>query len=100
MNSENKEYEDDITVVVLTDDDGNEMELEYLDCISYGGSDYAVMMPAEDEEDSDEAADVVILRIEPNDENSDSYLAVEDEEILEAVFELFKARFKDYFDFE
>lgn len=100
MNAENKEYESEETVVVLTDDDGNDLELEYLDRISYKGSEYAVMIPPETDDDSDEAADVVILRVEPNDDDTESYIAVEDENILKEVFEVFKERFKDYFDFE
>ena len=100
MNAENKEYESEKTVVVLTDDDGNDLELEYLDRISYNGSEYAVMIPPETDDDSDEAADVVILRVEPNDDDTESYIAVEDENILKEVFEVFKERFKDYFDFE
>lgn len=93
--------EGESSFVVLTDDDGNDVELEYLDRITYEGCDYAVMIPPEgDDEDDDEAADVLILKIEAGSDETDSYTVVEDDETLSAVFEIFKDRFKDFFDFE
>ena len=50
----------------------------------------------------DEVSEVVILKVEDNDdEDSDeeSYVSIEDEEILNKVFEIFKEKFKDDFDF-
>ena len=56
------------------------------------------MLPVEE---SDEPGEVVILQIEDSDEESEeeSYVSVEDEEILNKVFEIFKEKFKDDFDF-
>ena len=51
-------------------------------------------MPAE--EDSDE---IVILLIEPVDEENENYLAVDDEATLMAVYEIFKERYKDVLTF-
>ena len=50
----------------------------------------------------EEPGEVVILKIEDNeDENSEeeSYVSVEDEAILNQVFEIFKEKFKNDFDF-
>ena len=51
------------------------------------------------EEDDD--GEVVILRLEDTDEDSEeeSYVSVEDEDILMEVFNIFKDKFKDEFDF-
>ena len=54
------------------------------------------------EEDA-EPDEVVILQIEKNGENANSdeetYISVEDENVLNAVFEIFKDKFKDEFNF-
>jgi hypothetical protein len=70
-------------------------EFEYLDVIEYQGSEYLILMPVEDE-----SGEIVILLIEPVDEETENYLAVEDEATLEAVFQLFKERYKDILTFE
>ena len=81
-------------LITLTDENGVETTFEYLDCIEYQGKEYLVLIPAE--EDADE---IVILEIEPVDEENENYLAVEDEAILEAVFAIFKDRYKDVLNF-
>ena len=88
-------------VVILNDEDGNEVKFEFLDFIELDDEEYVVLLPvAEDGEE--EEGEVVILKVEDNDdENSDeeSYVSIEDEEILNKVFEMFKEKFKDDFDF-
>ena len=88
-------------VVILNDEDGNEVKFEFLDLIELDDEEYVVLLPmAEDGEE--EEGEVVILKVEDNDdENSDeeSYVSIEDEEILNKVFEMFKEKFKDDFDF-
>ena len=81
-------------LITLTDENGVETTFEYLDCIEYQGKEYLVLIPAE--EDADE---IVILEIEPVDEENENYLAVEDEATLEAVFAIFKDRYKDVLNF-
>ncbi len=52
-------------------------------------------MPA----DSDEM-EIVILEVEPVDEENENYLAVEDEATLDAVYGMFKEKYKDTLTFE
>ena len=79
-------------------EDGNEVEFEFLDLIEYDGESYVVLLPNDDEEE--EAGEVLILKLEDNDsEDEESYVSVEDEEILNKVFEIFKDKFKDEFNF-
>lgn len=85
-------------IIVLNDEDGNEVEFEFLDLIEYDGESYVVLLPNDDEEE--EAGEVLILKLEDNDsEDEESYVSVEDEEILNKVFEIFKDKFKDEFNF-
>ena len=92
---ENEELlQEEENLITLTDDSGVETTFEYLDCIEYQGKEYLVLIPAE--EDADE---IVILEIEPVDEENENYLAVEDEATLEAVYGIFKERYKDVLNF-
>ncbi len=81
--------------IVLTDEDGNEVPFEFLDLIEYEGNEYVVLLPTEDEDDDQ----VVILQVEDSGEDTESYFAVEDEEILQAVFDIFRDKFADEFHF-
>ena len=87
--------EEEISILTLTDENGENVDFEYLDCIDYQGKEYLVLIPAE--EDADE---IVILEIEPVDEENENYLAVEDEATLDAVYNIFKDRYKDILTFE
>ena len=82
-------------ILSLTDEEGNETQFEYLDCIEYEGTEYLVLLPA-----GDDSAEIVILEVEPVDEENENYLSVGDQDILDAVFGIFKDRYKDVFTFE
>ena len=90
--SENMELEE---VIVLADEDGNETEFELADKICYKDHEYVVLIPC----DEDDNGIVILEYEESDDEEGDLYMDVEDESILEAVFELFKEKFKDEMDF-
>ena len=87
--------EEEEGVLLLTDENGEETAFEYLDCIEYEGKEYLVLMPMEEED-----GEVVILEVEPVDEEMENYLAVEDEGLLNTIFEIFKEKFKDVLEFE
>ncbi len=95
MENENLLPEEEVSILTLTDENGVDTNFEYLDCIEYQGTEYLVLMP-EGEEDNE----VVILAVEPVDEEIENYLSVEDEAILEAVFAIFKEKFQDVLEFE
>ena len=81
-------------IIVLNDDEGNEAEFEFLDLIPYRGKEYVVLLPV-----SDEADEVVILQLEESADKTESYISVDNEATLQVVFEIFKAKFKDVFNF-
>ena len=86
-------------IIILNDEDGNEVEFEFLDLIEYEGEEYVVLLPVEEEE-TEEPGEVVILKLEDTEsEDEESYVSVEDEEVLNKVFEKFKEKFEDEFNF-
>ena len=96
MNEDTNNEELD-NIIVLNDENGNETEFEFLDLIEFEGEEYVVLLPVEE---SEEAGEVVILKLEDTEsEDEESYVSVDDDEILNKVFEIFKEKFKDDFNF-
>ena len=95
--------EEDSNLVVLKDEEGNDVKFEFLDFIEYNGDNYVILLPTEDVE-NEESEEVVILKEDKDAENDgsdeESYVSVDDEDTLNKVFDIFKDKFKDEFDFE
>ena len=91
---EGEELEDNI--IRLNDEDGNEVQFEFLDLVELDNEEYVVLLPVT-EEGEEEEGEVVILKLEDTDDESEeeSYVGVEDEEILNKVFAIFKEKYKD-----
>ena len=92
---ENMNGEELDNIVILNDEAGNEVKFEFLDLIELDEEEYVVLLPVDDGE-------VVILKVEDNDEDEldeESYVSIDDEETLNKVFEIFKEKFKNDFDF-
>ena len=98
--NENYEGEDLDNIVILNDEEGNEVRFEFLDLVELEDEEYVVLLPIA-EEGEEEEGEVVILKVEDTDEESEeeSYVSVDDEDTLNQVFEIFKEKFKDDFDF-
>lgn len=98
---ENYEGEELDNIVILNDENGNEVKFEFLDLVELDEEEYVVLLPVTVEGEEEEG-EVVILKIEDNDDENaeeESYVSVEDEDVLNRVFEIFKEKFKDDFDF-
>lgn len=98
-NNSGEELADNI--IILNDEDGKETRFEFLDLIELDNEEYVVLLPA-DVTDEEEPGEVVILKVEDNDDeesDEESYVSVDNEEVLNKVFEIFKDRFKNEFDF-
>jgi len=62
--------------------------------IEYQDKEYLLLMP------TDDSGEIVILEIEPVDEENENYLSVTEDDILNAVYEIFKEKYKDILTFE
>lgn len=90
LDEENENY------ITLIDDNGEDVSFEILDTVEYKERLFAVLLPFESEED-----EVVILEILPaEDPEYDDFVSVEDENLLNEVFEEFKKAHADEFDFQ
>ena len=100
MDEENTNEEFD-NIITLKDEQGKEVKFEFLDLVELNDEDYVVLLPMTTD-GNEEEGEVVILQIEDKDtadDEEESYISVEDDAILNQVFEIFKERFKNDFDF-
>ena len=99
FNAEGMEEETFDGIITMTGEDGEEVNFLFLDLVEYEGKDYAVMAQIVDGEPEQEA---VILEVVPPEEEDgiESYEGVEDDETLQAVFNLFQERSMEGWDFE
>lgn len=82
---DNKELSGPNPIVELIDEDGRTVRFEHVCTVPYEGDEYVLLSPL-DEVEGVEDDEVVILRIEPG-EDEDAYVGIEDEELLDAVFD-------------
>lgn len=86
-------------IIVLTDEDGIDVEFEFCASVEYEGNEYVVLLPTEDDD-----GEVVILQVVEDENASEddevTYIGVDDDDVLQAVFDLFKEQAGDEFDFE
>ena len=96
MENENIElYEEESNILTLTDENGQDVDFEYLDCIDYQGKEYLVLMPVDEV-----STEIIILEVEPVDDENENYLSVQDEATLNAVYDIFKEKYQDVLTFE
>lgn len=93
-NMNEEEFDELDNMVILTDEDGNDVEFEFLDVVQVDDKEYVILLPVEDME----KGEVVIFRIE-GDGEEESYIGLEDEAEAEKVFLAFKEKAKDDFNF-
>ena len=99
QNNNVENFDEDLSnIIILHDENGEEVQFEFLDLIEYDSEEYVVLLPLAEEDDSGE---VVILKVEPTENpEEESYVSVSDDDVLMTVFEIFKEIFKDEFNFE
>ena len=79
----------------ITDEEGNEFELEHLDTVEINGEIYMAFLPADIDEDDDDFG-VVILKVEEDEDGDEDILAcINDEDELNEIYDLFMQRLSD-----
>ena len=73
-------------IVQLVDEDGNEVDFEHLMTLEHKGQTYICLVPVEPMEDVEED-ELVILRIETDEDGNDYYTSIDDDAELDEVFE-------------
>ena len=82
---ENNSMEMD-NIIELVDENDNPIRFEHIMTVQYGGDDYILLAPVDPTEDMEDD-EVLVLKID-NDENGDEiYVSVEDDDLVQKVFE-------------
>jgi len=84
--------------ITISDDDGNEFELEHLDTVELDGRIYMAFLPADMDED-DEDFGLIILRVTVKD-GEEVLTTLDDDDELNSAYECFIARLSDGLDEE
>ena len=79
------------------DDEGNVYMFNILDVIEYEGEDYAVLLPEEGSELDNGMAHIFEV-VEELDSDTDTYLGLEDQDLIDAVFARFLELHGDEFN--
>ena len=79
--------------VTLTDEEGNDIELEYVDALEYNGTTYMAFFPVEEEENAQEEGkeeDYGLILLKSETVNGEEMLStIEDEDELNTVYDKF-----------
>ena len=76
--------------ITLTDEDGNDTELEYVDALEHEGQTYMAFFPAVEDEADEESEDYGLVILKSVTENGEELLStLDDEADLEKIYELF-----------
>ena len=78
--------------VTLTDDEGNDIELEYVDALEHNGTTYMAFFPVveEDGEDEENEEEYGLVILKSQMENGEEFLVtIDDEEEIDKVYDLF-----------
>lgn len=99
INNTPETSEEERELIYLTDEDGKEFPFELLDIIDYKDEQYAVFFPAEDSEESaEDDGEVVILKVISQEDDSAEFVSIDDEAVLDAVFDIFMENLRQAFD--
>lgn len=91
-----EEYGNDF--VVLTDEDGREIELEHLDTVEYNGQTYMAFLPTE--MSLDDAYELIIMKVELEDDGEEMLVTLDDEDEEAEMFQIFSERLEETFEEE
>lgn len=81
-------HDQELDIIELVDEDGESVEFSFIGSFELDDQTYIALEPADTPVDAEEA-EVVILRIESDDEGQDSYVGIEDDKELQKAFDHF-----------
>ncbi len=76
-------------IITLTDEDGNEYEFEHIDTIELNKKMYLAFTEADAADDDENVSEIIILRLDKDENGEECLSTVDDEAELEAAYEAF-----------
>ncbi|MBR5345182.1 MAG: DUF1292 domain-containing protein [Clostridia bacterium] len=81
-----EEFDD---IIELIDDEGEEVSFRLVDVIEYRDDTYLALEAVEDEDEASEEAEIVFMLVTRDEKDEDCYEPVLDDDMNEALFEIF-----------
>ena len=83
-------------ILILTDEDGKDFEVEHLDTVEYNNQVYAAFIPAE--MSLEDSYELIIMKIELADDGEEYLVTLEDEDEEAELFQIFSERLEEAFE--
>lgn len=80
-------------LIILTDERGKRIRFEHLDTVEYEGEEYVVLYPAD--AGDDEPVHILRISAEDIDTNEMEYEGLDDDDLIQAVYEVFLERWEE-----
>ena len=77
------------TIITVTDEDGQEIVLEFIDALEHNGQLYQAFFPAETEDDEDNPDNGLVILKVIHEDGEDLLSTLDSDEELDAVYDLF-----------
>lgn len=79
-------HDEESNIIELIDENNEVLSFEHIMTLDYADREYVVLSPVDDSSEDLEEKDIVILRVEQDENGDDYYVNIEDEDELEEVF--------------
>lgn len=90
MDENNENMMEENNLIELIDDaTGESVTFEHLATIEYEGAYYIALSEANEEDEDEEECEVIIMKIDQDENGNECYVQVEDEDVQQAVFDKF-----------
>lgn len=83
-------------ILILTDEDGKDFEVEHLDTVEYNNQVYAAFIPAT--MSLEDSYELIIMKIELADDGEEYLVTLEDEDEEAELFQIFSERLEEAFE--
>ncbi len=89
-------------IITLIDEDGTEREFELIDTIDHQGASYVALVETslDPQQVLEQDGELVILKIEVDENEEETLITIEDDDEYEEVADLFLERLEDYYEIE
>lgn len=81
--------------IILTDEDGNETEFEFVDSFDFEGNTYYALVPS-----GDESGEYVLLRLEQDENGEDILSTIDDDDEFDRVADYFEDEYLSEIDYD
>ena len=99
INNNINEQEEESAIVVLTDEDGSEIEFEIIEECNRNDNRYFAMIPADSEDTDDDVCEYVILKL-AQEGDEEFFVTVDDDDELDDIADYFDDLFSQEIDYD